>query len=291
MTIFLLPLFLMWAMAIPTKIHADVKNNPTLLKKLLSMLQEDEDFDCPICISPPTNIVITCCAHVFCQPCILKTLKRTKPCCPLCRNLLSESDLFKAPPEPSEMNAAEGSSSKSSSSKVNTLLKLLSDARKARPSSKSVIFSQFRKMLLILEAPLQEAGFKVIRLDGTMNAKRRANVIKEFCIPAPEGPTILLASLQASNAGINLTVASTVYLMEPWWNPAVEEQAMDRVHRIGQKEDVKVMRLIARNTIEEQILQLQEKKRILARKAFSKWGSQKDKEISKEDLRVLMKLW
>ncbi|XP_051148927.1 putative SWI/SNF-related matrix-associated actin-dependent regulator of chromatin subfamily A member 3-like 1 [Andrographis paniculata] len=272
----------------PSQIE-DVKNNPSLLKKLLAMLQDDEGFDCPICISPPTDIVITCCAHIFCRSCILKTLKRSKPCCPMCRHQLSESDLFQAPPDSSQTAPVEASSLKSSS-KVATLLKLLSAAKAKNPSSKSVIFSQFRKMLILLEEPLKQAGFKVIRLDGTMNAKRRANVIKEFCVPAPDGPTILLASLKASNAGVNLTAASTVYLMEPWWNPAVEEQAMDRVHRIGQKEDVKVVRLIARNTIEERIMQLQEKKKLLARKAFSRYGQKDKREISRDDLSMLMNL-
>ncbi|KAK4392534.1 chromatin subfamily A member 3-like 1 [Sesamum angolense] len=234
------------------------------------------------------DIVITCCAHIFCESCILKTLKRTKPCCPMCRHPLSESDLFKAPPESSQ-TTSEGSSSRPSS-KVAALLKLLSASRDACTSSKSVIFSQFRKMLLLLEEPLKEAGFKVLRLDGTMNAKRRAQVIKDFGVPVPEGPTILLASLKASSAGINLTAASTVYLLEPWWNPAVEEQAMDRVHRIGQKEDVKIVRLIARNTIEERILQLQENKRVLARKAFGRRSQKGQREISRDDLSALMNL-
>ncbi|KAK6127194.1 hypothetical protein DH2020_039078 [Rehmannia glutinosa] len=274
---------------LPASQIEDVKNNPTLLQKLLSVLQDGEDFDCPICISPPTDIIITCCAHIFCESCILKTLKRTKPCCPMCRHPLSESDLFKAPPESSQTTSTESSSS-SLSSKVAALLKLLTASRDVNPSSKSVIFSQFRKMLLLLEEPLKEAGFKVIRLDGSMNAKRRAQVIKDFGVPAPEGPTILLASLKASNCGINLTAASTVYLVEPWWNPAVEEQAMDRVHRIGQKEDVKIVRLIARDTIEERILQLQENKRILARKAFGRRGQKDQREISRDDLTALMNL-
>lgn len=255
---------------------------------MVAMLQDGEDFDCPICISPPTNIVITCCAHIFCRSCILKTLKRAKPCCPLCRRELSESDLFSAPPEDSDKIDA---SSSSASSKVVALLKLLTASRDENPSTKSVVFSQFRKMLVFLEEPLKAAGFKILRLDGSMNAKRRAQIIKEFGVPAPDGPTILLASLKASGTGINLTAASRVYLLEPWWNPAVEEQAMDRVHRIGQTEDVKIVRIIARNSIEERILDLQEKKKKLAIEAFGKRGGQKDRrEISVDDLRTLMSL-
>ncbi|XP_047947386.1 putative SWI/SNF-related matrix-associated actin-dependent regulator of chromatin subfamily A member 3-like 1 [Salvia hispanica] len=266
----------------------DVTNNPKLLQKLLSVLQDGEDFDCPICISQPMDIIITCCAHIFCEPCILKTIKRSKPCCPMCRHPLSESDLFKAPPE-SQTTSTEGPSS-SPSSKVAALLKLLTVSRDASPSSKSIVFSQFRKMLLLLEEPLKQAGFKVIRLDGSMNAKKRSQVIKDFGVPAPEGPTIMLASLKASNAGINLTAASTVYLLEPWWNPAIEEQAMDRVHRIGQKDDVKVVRLIAQDTIDERILQLQEKKRMLAKKAFGRRSQKDQREINRGDLTALMNL-
>lgn len=100
----------------------------------------------------------------------------------------------------------------------------------------------------------------------------------------------MLASLKASNAGINLTAASTVYLLEPWWNPAIEEQAMDRVHRIGQKHDVKVVRLIARDTIDVRILQLQEKKRMLAKEAFGRRGQKDQREINRNDLTALMNL-
>ncbi|GER25963.1 DNA repair protein RAD5 [Striga asiatica] len=275
-------------LTLPSQIE-DVKNNPTLLQKLLSVLQDGEDFDCPICISPPTDTIITCCAHIFCGPCIVKTLKRTKPNCPMCRNPLSESDLFKAPQDPTQAQPTEKSSS-TLSSKAAALLKLLKASRDAKddPPYKSVVFSQFRKLLILLEGPLREAGFDVVRLDGSMNAKKRAQVIREFS--GPDGPTVLLASLKASNAGINLAAASRVYLVEPWWNPAVEEQAMDRVHRIGQKEDVKIVRLIARDTIEERILRLQESKRALARRAFGGKGQKGQREISRDELGVLMNL-
>ncbi|GMY19549.1 putative SWI/SNF-related matrix-associated actin-dependent regulator of chromatin subfamily A member 3-like 1 [Fagus crenata] len=268
----------------------DVTNNPELLKKMVEVLQDGEDFDCPICMSPPTNIVITRCTHIFCQACILKTLQR-KACCPLCRRPLLQSDLFSAPPEsPDADDAGVSSSNSTTSSKVSTLLKLLKESRDQNPATKSVVFSQFRKMLIFLEKPLKDAGFKILRLDGSMNAKRRSHVIEEFGVPGPDTPTILLASLKASGTGINLTAASRVYLLEPWWNPAVEDQAMDRVHRIGQKEDVKIVRLIARNSIEERILELQERKKKLAREAFGGRTIKDRREIGYDDLRVLMSL-
>jgi len=269
---------------------ADVTNNPELLKKMVEVLRDGEDFDCPICISPPTNIIITRCAHLFCQACILKTLHH-KPRCPLCRGPLTQSDLFSAPPEASDTDDTGVSSSKTTtSSKVSALLKFLMESRNQNPATKSVVFSQFRKMLIFLEKPLKDAGFKILRLDGSMNAKRRTQVIEEFGVPGHDGPTVLLASLKASGTGINLTAASRVYLLEPWWNPAVEDQTMDRVHRIGQKENVKIVRLIARNSIEERIVELQERKKQLAREAFGGRGPKDRREIGLDDLRTLMSL-
>ncbi|KAJ4845681.1 hypothetical protein Tsubulata_003573 [Turnera subulata] len=275
---------------LPSASIEDVSDNPDLLTKLVSVLQAGEDFDCPICISSPTDVVITCCAHIFCRPCILKTLQRTKPCCPLCRHPLSMSDLFSAPPEFYSNNNIETSSSATTSSKVSALLKLLVASRTENPSMKSVVFSQFQKMLVLLEEPLKALGFKILRLDGSMNAKRRAQIIKEFGILGPETATVLLASLKASGAGINLTAASRVYLFEPWWNPAVEEQAMDRVHRIGQKEDVRIVRLIARNSIEERILEMQERKKTLAKEAFGRRGKKGQNEASMDDIRTILSL-
>ncbi|GAB2221670.1 hypothetical protein Droror1_Dr00012855 [Drosera rotundifolia] len=277
---------------LPADSIEDVSNNPELLQKMVALLQDGEDFDCPICISPPTDIVITCCAHIFCRVCIMKTIKRTKPSCPMCRHPLSESDLYAAPPQNTESDPGGSSSSqtKSTSSKVSALLRILTEVKARNQSTKSVIFSQFQKMLLLLEEPLKASGFKTLRLDGSMNAKKRAQVIEEFSTSGPDSPTILLASLKASGTGINLTVASRVYLMEPWWNPAAEEQAMDRVHRIGQKEEVKIVRLIARNTIEERVLELQERKQRLAKEAFGKNKTKDKKEVNVDDLRLLMSL-
>ncbi|XP_065853567.1 putative SWI/SNF-related matrix-associated actin-dependent regulator of chromatin subfamily A member 3-like 1 [Euphorbia lathyris] len=274
---------------LPSNSIEDLSKNPELLEKMVAVLQDGEDLDCPICMCVPTDTVITSCAHIFCRQCILKTIQRVKSCCPLCRRTLSTSDLFSAPPESSQSDNKETFSSRNISSKVTHLLKLLTEARDRNPNKKSVIFSQFQKMLILLEEPLKAAGFKILRLDGSMNAKKRAQVIKEFVVAAPEGPMLLLASLRASGAGINLAMASTVYLMEPWWNPAVEEQAMDRVHRIGQKEDVRIVRLIARNSIEERVLEMQERKKKLAKEAFGQSGA-KSRKVGLDDLRALVSL-
>ncbi|WCJ33311.1 DNA/RNA helicase protein [Euphorbia peplus] len=274
---------------LPSNEIEEVSNNPELLQKVVAVLQDGEDFDCPICKSTPTDTVITQCGHIFCRACILKSMKVLKPCCPLCRRSLSKSDLFSAPPESSQSDDKEAFSSRNKSSKVAQLLKLLTDARDKNPNAKSVIFSQFQKMLILLEEPLKAAGFKILRLDGSINVKKRGEVIKEFSAAALDGPTLLLASLKASGAGINLAMASTVYLMEPWWNPAVEEQAINQVHRIGQKKDVTVVRLIVQNSIEEKVLEMQERKKKLAMEAFGQDGAKAGK-VSVADLRTLVSM-
>ncbi|KAJ0671550.1 putative DNA helicase chromatin remodeling SNF2 family [Helianthus annuus] len=265
----------------------DASNKPELLKKLVLLLQDSEDIDCPICLSPPSKIIITSCAHIFCESCIIRAIKSSISACPLCRRGLTESDLYSPPPEYAPEVDKSGCKP---SSKASALLKLIEASRTENPSVKSVVFSQFRKLLLLLEQPLKEAGFKTLRLDGAMNAKKRADVIKEFGESGAEGPTVLLASLKASGTGINLTAASTVYLMEPWWNPAVEEQAMDRVHRIGQNKAVKVVKMIAKDSIDERVLLLQEKKQKLAKEAFHNKGKDEKREIDLADLRTLMSL-
>ncbi|KAF3561810.1 hypothetical protein DY000_02019743, partial [Brassica cretica] len=269
----------------------DVTDRPELLQKLVAILQDGEDFDCPICISPPRDIIITRCAHIFCRSCILQTLQRTKPSCPLCRGSLTQSDLFNAPPPPEAQDNDGGDTKPSTkSSKVTALLSLLMASRQENPNTKSVVFSQFRKMLLLLETPLKTAGFTVLRLDGAMTVKKRTQVISDFGKPELTGPVVLLASLKASGAGINLTAASRVYLFEPWWNPAVEEQAMDRIHRIGQKQEVKMIRMIARNSIEERVLELQQKKKNLANEAFKRRRGKDQREVNIEDVIALMSL-
>ncbi|PKA58989.1 Putative SWI/SNF-related matrix-associated actin-dependent regulator of chromatin subfamily A member 3-like 1 [Apostasia shenzhenica] len=267
----------------------DVSNNPDLLNKLSSMLQDGDDFDCPVCLSPPTKTIITCCAHIFCQTCIFKTLKTLNPRCPICRHPLSKSDLFSALPPKSPDENLKQSSGIPISSKLLALLNLLSSTMQ-KPSMKSVVFSQFRKMLILLEEPLKAAGFRVLRLDGSMSMKKRMEVINEFGSNKMNSPTVLLASLKSAGAGINLTAASRVFLVEPWWNPAVEEQAMDRVHRIGQREEVKVVRLIVRDSIEERIMELQERKKKLAGGIFAKKNAKEQREMRVDDIRTMLRL-
>jgi SNF2 family DNA or RNA helicase len=147
---------------------------------------------------------------------------------------------------------------------------------------KALVFSQWTSLLDLAEPHLNAAAIRFGRLDGT--TRDRARVVGEFQSDA--GPPILLTSPKAGGTGLNLTAADHVFLMDPWWNPATEDQAADRAHRIGQDRPVMVYRLISRDTIEEKILSLQAKKRVLAEATLEGTGSASG--ITREDLLALL---
>ncbi|MGD0677833.1 MAG: SNF2-related protein, partial [Polyangiaceae bacterium] len=124
---------------------------------------------------------------------------------------------------------------------------------------KVLVFSQFVSMLHLIKRAMDEDGVRYAYLDGS--TKDRQSVVESFQDDA--GPPVFLISLKAGGSGLNLTAADTVIHFDPWWNPAVEDQATDRAHRIGQTKVVTTYRLVAKGTIEEKILELGEKKREL----------------------------
>ncbi|KAJ7555457.1 hypothetical protein O6H91_05G038800 [Diphasiastrum complanatum] len=260
--------------------------SPELLQKLLA--QTGEEFDCPICLSPPHSAVITRCAHVFCQRCIQRTLMCDKKSCPLCRFALTDSDVFSAPLDEAENESVTDSNVKSSA-KIDALISLLQETREREPLIKSVVFSQFPKMLTFAQQPLKDAGFKFVRIDGSMSATKRKEALQAFKSTKSKSPTVFLLTLKAAGTGLNLTSASHVYMLDPWWNPAVDEQAMDRVHRLGQTREVHIFRLIVADSIEERILDLQKRKRQFAQVAFGK--SQEQQRLMRvEEVRLLMRV-
>ena len=141
----------------------------------------------------------------------------------------------------------------------------------AEPPEKVIIFSQWTGMLNLLEPALKADGFQFRRLDGTMSLAARERALMEF-ESHPE-VNVMLMSLKAAGLGVNLVCANHVLLLDVWWNPTVEEQAIDRSHRIGQRREVFVSRLTVADTVEDRILALQEHKRALATAAFGEGGA------------------
>ncbi|MCB0324914.1 MAG: DEAD/DEAH box helicase [Bdellovibrionales bacterium] len=165
------------------------------------------------------------------------------------------------------------------SAKAELLVDSLSSSKDA--GHRSLVFSQWTSMLDLLEPELQRAGLKFSRLDGS--TKDRKAVVDDF--QRPDGPDVMLLSLKAGGVGITLTAADHIYLYDAWWNPAVEAQAADRAHRIGQERPVLIHRLIVKETVEENILKLQETKRALADAILE--GGDASGGLTRDDLRLL----
>ena len=150
-----------------------------------------------------------------------------------------------------------GAKSTTPSAKLDALLEILCEA--ADGGHRTLVFSQFASMLDLIGPSLDEAGISWCRLDGS--TRDRSSVVERF--QSDPSLSVFLISLKAGGTGLNLTAADTVIHFDPWWNPAVEAQATDRAHRIGQKNVVTSIKIIARDTVEQRVLQMQEKKRSL----------------------------
>jgi SNF2 family DNA or RNA helicase len=149
---------------------------------------------------------------------------------------------------------------------------------------KALVFSQFTSMLSIVREHLDREGVSYEYLDGkTRDRKARVDNFQN-----DESCPVFLISLKAGGLGLNLTAADYVFLLDPWWNPAVEAQAIDRAHRVGQTKTVFAYRLICRDTVEEKIAELQKQKRELADAILSgDEGSSLMKDLCVEDIELL----
>lgn len=214
------------------------------------------------------------------------------------------------------------------SAKIHALLSHLS---RVPSGTKSVVFSQFTSFLDLIAPQLSKAGISHVRLDGTMPQKARAEVLAQFSksdtftqeeldqaestptstTPAPRtpgmpnpptapnnnrggspsSPSVLLISLRAGGVGLNLTAASNVFMMDPWWSFAIEAQAIDRVHRMGQLRDVNVIRFIVKDSIEGRMLKIQERKMNIAGSLGLMGGDGNEDEKRKERIEELRLLF
>ncbi len=150
----------------------------------------------------------------------------------------------------------------------------------------SLVFSQFTKSLDIIEVELKARKFKYWRMDGKTTPAKRQKIVQDF--QKETEPAILLMSLKVGGVGLNLTRASYVFHVDPWWNPAVENQATDRVHRIGQTQKVLVTRLMMRHSIEEKMMALKEKKKALYASILENHEQQARSGLSWEDFEMLL---
>lgn len=166
------------------------------------------------------------------------------------------------------------------SSKIELLMETLEEV--LAEGHRALVFSQWTSFLDRVEPHFEAAGVRYSRLDGS--TRDRGKVVTEF--QSDDGPEVMLLSLKAGGTGLTLTRADHVFLLDPWWNPAVEDQAADRIHRIGQTHPVLVHRLVAKDSVEERILELQKRKRALAEAAIERGAG--GGALTRDDLMYLL---
>jgi DNA repair protein RAD5 len=284
------------------------------IQSVLAQVEDGlESQECPICLDPPQNAVLTPCAHVLCDQCLRSSLANDpENGCPVCRTAVDMEKVFKLPPpaaskapedEDKPHSAADAALEDTSagdddgtgfeSAKLQQLLRDLkairlenANAESSAQRRKVVVFSQWTSMLDMVSQLLTRHGFSHCTFNGGLSQEARERVLTRFAKdPSVE---VLVISLKAGGVGLNLTCASVVILLDPWWNPGVEEQAVDRVHRLGQTQDVMVKRYVVTDTVEDMILQLQQRKEKLAKHVLVAAKSHDDRRrerLNLDDLR------
>lgn len=254
---------------------------------VLKQIQEESEMECPICTEEPMdNQAVTACWHSACKQCLLDYVENQRekgqtPKCMTCRKVIDPKDIFEVIRHESIIDLSPVKSrgfktpvipsstprislrrlNCNASAKITALVGHLKKVRKDNPSVKSVVFSQFTSFLNLIETAFNLDHIKYLRLDGSMAQKQRAAVIENF--GTRKSGLVLLISLKAGGVGLNLVAASRVYMMDPWWSFAIEAQAIDRVHRMGQESDVTVTRFIVEDSIEEKMLRIQDRKKFM----------------------------
>ncbi|XP_036780354.2 transcription termination factor 2 isoform X1 [Manis pentadactyla] len=170
------------------------------------------------------------------------------------------------------------------STKILSLLAELEVIGRNPESQKSVIVSQWTSMLKVVALHLKRHGLTYATIDGSVNPKQRMDLVEAF--NNSRGPQIMLISLLAGGVGLNLTGGNHLFLLDMHWNPSLEDQACDRIYRVGQQKDVVVHKFVCDGTVEEKILELQERKKTLAKQVLSGSGKSVTK-LSLADLKVL----
>ncbi|KAG6466714.1 hypothetical protein ZIOFF_075459 [Zingiber officinale] len=256
---------------------------------------------CTICSDPPEDGVVSMCGHVFCYQCVSERLIGDTCPAPGCKDILGTDCVFSRGTLKSCIceNFDDETSTSSTfdeqqithsgyvSSKIKAALDILTTIASQSSSSvhdligdsasaqlnlttevpeKAIVFSQWTSMLDLLELSLNENLIQYRRLDGTMTLVSRDKAVKDFNTD-PE-VTVMLMSLKAGSLGLNMIAACHVILLDLWWNPSTEDQAIDRAHRIGQTRPVTVSRITVKDTVEDRILALQEEKRKMVSSAF-----------------------
>ena len=303
--------------------NAALASQPEFIRNLFMELEKDgvSKMECPVCLDPPDNGVLTPCGHLLCRECLFGSLQYFGGAkCPVCRakvdmkTVVPINDTIDVTAAPT-MDDLQSNGKKIRSAKLDAMVRILhlklansslnGNARKGlgytrysvnicrdveksvsnspgtscKPSDdicsdqtplhtaakhkKAVIFSQWTYMLDLISFVLKSENFSFVRLDGSMSQAKREKAVQDF--KNEDHIQVMVMSLKAGGLGLNLTCASLVLLMDLWWNPAVEDQAINRCHRIGQIREVEVYRMIVDGSCEQKMIQIHEKKNKLSK--------------------------
>jgi len=247
---------------------------------------------CILCLDKPMDALLLDCGHMYtCMACAkkLRQGKAGAKACPICRAPIKK--IVQSAKGGKELSIGRTNLMNrvkveefASSTKVEALVTHIKDIRKDCNTNKAIVFSQYTGMLDIVEWRLNKLGLKTVKLAGSLSVKQRMSVLGAF----KEDPSVaaILMSLKAGGEGLNLQEASHVFLLDPWWNPAVEMQAIQRAHRIGQTKEVRAIRFITTDTIEDRMLELQSKKELVFSGTIDAKATSLS-QLTEEDLRFL----
>ncbi|KAI8343720.1 SNF2 family N-terminal domain-containing protein [Chlamydoabsidia padenii] len=273
----------------------DQSYGASILQKLLEQQRGDSSEssngsipdECPICFEAVDSVIMLPCMHMGCRPCIMEYLQKKENQnlpgdCPICRHgPIVEKDLL-------EIMQQNGSTTKSntmldvrravggykSSTKIDALIRHLKQY--IADGRRTVVFSQYTGFLDMIQVALNLHDIDFVRFDGTLSQAQREKVLAKFSPKDDQkSPMVMLISLRSGGVGLNLTCASRAIMMDPWWNFAVEAQAIDRIHRLGQVDNVVVTRFIIKGTVEEQILDIQNRKHEMMNELYMSKDEQK----------------
>lgn len=281
--------------------------------------EEEEIITCPVCMTtiPNESIIEFPCSHKICEECIEEYFETNQmdeneqwARCRVCQHKVSQSQLIdyklfhmmhidKMDDSrlsnyfgPSPNNGKLSNQQKirrlvakydgfEPSAKMEKAMEIMLSIWETNPDDKIIMFSQFSSHFDLLKLVLANQKIPFLRYDGSMSIEQKDHSVREFY---QSDTKLMLISLKAGNVGLTLTCASRVIIMDPFWNPFVEEQAMDRVHRIGQTKEVHVYRILVKDTVEQRIVKLQNQKKEVIQAALDEDGM---KSISRLDRREL----
>lgn len=226
---------------------------------------DDIEEECIVCFTdPPDNCVIPC-GHTFCGRCSATLFALSADAkCPVCRCIIEDykpiCEALALPPDEEEIRIEQEWDPYSS--KLRALIDDLKQRRGRDPTTKALVFSQWRTPLDCMAKIFIRENIRFLRVDGTVLAKTRSE--RQAAFNSDPNIGAMLCSMNCCSEGINLQGANVVYILDLWWTDAKEKQAGNRSHRVGQTRPVEIVHLVATNTIEERVLELQRRKRNIA---------------------------